>query len=48
MARLLIIEDEAELLHALEQLFVHDGHDVLTAADGEQGCAVSVRDVWIW
>ena len=37
MARLLIIEDEAELLHALEQLFVHDGHDVLTAADGEQG-----------
>ena len=37
MARLLIIEDEAELLHALEQLFVHDGHDVLTAIDGEQG-----------
>ena len=37
MARLLIIEDEAELLHVLEQLFVHDGHDVLTAIDGEQG-----------
>lgn len=36
MARLLIIEDEAELLHALEQLFTHDGYEVTTAADGER------------
>lgn len=37
MARLLIIEDETELLHALEQLFVHDGHTVAAVADGEEG-----------
>lgn len=37
MATLLIIEDETELLHALEQLFVHDGYDVVAATDGEEG-----------
>ncbi len=37
MSRILIIEDEFAMRHALEDLLTSDGHRVLTAADGAAG-----------
>ncbi|HUG55696.1 MAG TPA: response regulator transcription factor [Candidatus Limnocylindrales bacterium] len=40
MARLLVIDDEANLRHTLGYALRQEGHDVLTAEDGERGIEV--------
>lgn len=37
MGRILIIDDEAELVSLLEKKLTRNGHEVLTAGDGERG-----------
>lgn len=37
MARILIIEDESQLRHMVEQLLTRAGHEVLSASDGRSG-----------
>lgn len=32
---ILIIEDDADILGSLEELFIHEGYQVMTAADGK-------------
>ena len=40
MARILLIEDDSAYLDFLRQLLQIDGHEVSSAADGEQGLAL--------
>lgn len=44
MARILIVDDEAEALDALERYFLKKGHNVRTALDG--GAALEQFSVW--
>lgn len=37
MAKILITDDEKSLRQAMAQILREEGHDVLEAADGEQG-----------
>ena len=37
MSRVLVIEDDADVVTLLEQLLEHEGHDVTTARDGLEG-----------
>ena len=37
MARILIIEDEPQMRHMVEQLLTRAGHEVLSASDGRSG-----------
>jgi two-component system response regulator HydG len=39
-ARILVVDDEPELCHALSKLLRRNGYEVLTAGDGEQGLAI--------
>jgi DNA-binding response OmpR family regulator len=41
VARILVVEDEASLLAAITYNLRREGHDVLTATDGEQGLHVA-------
>ena len=41
MARLLVIDDEANLRHTLSYALRQEGYDVVTAADGDEGLARS-------
>jgi signal transduction histidine kinase/CheY-like chemotaxis protein len=42
--RVLVVEDNADALSAMRSLMALDGHSVATAADGEQGLAVLLRE----
>lgn len=42
--KVLIVEDEVAMLHALEKKFLSEGFKVLTAADGEEGCNVALKE----
>jgi DNA-binding response OmpR family regulator len=37
MARILVIDDELNVLKAVEEMLASHGHSVITAADGEEG-----------
>lgn len=39
MSRVLVVEDDAAILRGLADNLAFEGHDVLTATDGEQACA---------
>lgn len=39
--KILIVEDERPLAHALELKFTHEGYDVTIATDGEEGLKVA-------
>ena len=43
MVRLLVVEDELDLLRALEKTFREEGYAVDTAADGEEGLVKVMR-----
>lgn len=48
MARILVIDDEADMRALLEQILVAAGHEVLVAADGAEGvreCAANEVDL---
>ena len=36
MSRILIVDDEESIRHALKQVFEYEGHEVATAADGPE------------
>jgi DNA-binding response OmpR family regulator len=42
MARILIIEDEAEMANGLSDNCLYDGHDPIIARDGEEGVALAL------
>ncbi len=42
MARILIIEDEPEMARGLRDNFEFDGHEVIAAADGEEGLRMAL------
>ena len=42
--RVLVVEDEAPMRMALEDILIADGYRVLTAADGQTGCAMAVAE----
>jgi DNA-binding response OmpR family regulator len=42
--RVLVVEDEASMRMALEDILTADGYRVLTAADGQLGCAMAVAE----
>jgi DNA-binding response OmpR family regulator len=44
MKRILVIEDDAELLEALKDNLEAEGYDVLTARDGEQGVRAAAQE----
>jgi two-component system nitrogen regulation response regulator NtrX len=44
MARLLIIDDEASIREALSQLFVYEGHEVVTASTGTAGLKLAAEE----
>lgn len=41
MAKILFVEDEPSLQRAISEILVQEGHDVLTASDGEEGLSMS-------
>lgn len=43
MKRVLVIEDDVDLLMALQDNFEVEGYDVITATDGEDGLAKAIR-----
>lgn len=43
MTRVLVVEDDAELLDGLKDNLEAEGYDVLTAGDGEQGVVEAIR-----
>src|SRR5947208_16544923 len=43
MARILVIDDEADLSHVLRRILESHGHEVLTADDGSRGFASAQR-----
>jgi DNA-binding response OmpR family regulator len=42
--RILIVEDEKPLSHALKLKLTHEGYDVAIAADGEEGVALATKE----
>jgi DNA-binding response OmpR family regulator len=42
--RILIVEDERPLSHALKLKLTHEGYDVIVAEDGEQGLRCAMRE----
>jgi len=44
MARILIVEDEAEMARGLRDNFEFDGHEVMIAGDGETGLQMAIED----
>jgi len=38
MARILVVDDDAELVDSVRAILEAEGHTVLTAANGEEGC----------
>jgi len=40
MARILIVDDDSQLRKSFENLLCEEGHEVLSAASGEEGCAM--------
>jgi len=41
---ILVVEDEADLLRGLRDNFAYEGYRVLTAADGEKGLALALKE----
>jgi len=46
MARILIVEDEPDVVLGLEEDFRRQGHETVIAGDGEQGLALGRQDRW--
>jgi two-component system copper resistance phosphate regulon response regulator CusR len=44
MPRVLVVEDERKLLRALGRGLAAEGYDVVTAADGDEGCRLALTD----
>lgn len=44
MAKLLLVEDDALLVRLYQKRFTKDGHEVVTARDGEEGLALIERE----
>lgn len=42
--RILIVEDEKPLSHALKLKLTHEGYDVTVAADGEEGLRLATKE----
>lgn len=40
MAKILVIDDEKQICDMLQKVLAHEGHEVLMAADGEEGLAL--------
>ena len=45
MARILVVDDEPDVLLLCRVNLQHGGHDVLEASDGEQGLALAIAEV---
>jgi CheY-like chemotaxis protein len=37
VARILIVDDELDIRETISEILIHEGHEVFTASDGEQG-----------
>ena len=44
LRRILIVEDEKPLSHALKLKLTHEGYDVAVAADGEEGLHLATKE----
>ena len=44
MARILLIEDEKEIVEIMKMLLEHGDHEVVTALDGEEGLEMALRE----
>lgn len=44
MARILVIEDEHEVKEALRMMLEQEGHEVITASNGEEGIQIYARN----
>jgi len=44
MAKILIVEDEPDMVEGLRDNLIYEGYDVLSAADGETGLALAVEE----
>lgn len=44
--RLLIVEDDAQLLALLERLFAGEGYDIATARDGQRALHLALTETW--
>lgn len=44
MARILVIEDEADILEIMKMLLEHGPHEVITALDGEEGLMLARQE----
>jgi len=44
MARILVVDDDADILSALQDILVDAGHEVLTAADGSEAVNRALTD----
>ena len=44
--RVLIVEDDAQLLSLLERLFAGEGYEIATARDGQRALHLALTETW--